>query len=338
LKKRGRGVCLVAHPGGTRYGGGDPNQAIIKLKLDGTVELLIGTVDIGQGSSMVFRQITAEKLQVALDKIGMITADTSSGAYCSGTQASRAMFSCGNAIIAACDDFIRQLQQFGAKIFNTEEENINIDHGFVVVKSEPEKKMSYAQFSKYLFDQGDFVVGQGSYMMRKFRPMDPEGGFFEGSGNIAFGAMVMDIDVDTKTGQIDIINVYLAQDAGMPLNKIICEGQVEGGLVHSIGMTLMENLYPYYPETDFMPKSFRDYIIPTAKDIPQLQYVFVGGADPSGPYGAKGFSEMGTHYIAAAMGEAIYNAIGVWITSLPITPEKVLRALDAKETCNNKGE
>jgi CO/xanthine dehydrogenase Mo-binding subunit len=202
----------------------------------------------------------------------------------------------------------------------------------VAVKDHPEKIMSFAQFSKTVFDNGGFVIGHGSYMMRKFKPMDPKGGFFEGSGNIAFGAMIMDVDVDTKTGQIDIVNVWLAQDAGTPLNMINCEGQAEGGLVHSIGMTLMENLYPYYPNTNFMPKSFRDYIIPTAKDIPPLKYTFVGRPDPNGPYGAKGFSEMSTHFAAAAIGEAVYNAIGVWITSLPITPEKVLRALDEKES------
>jgi CO/xanthine dehydrogenase Mo-binding subunit len=338
LKKRGRGVCLVAHPGGTRYGGGDPNQAIVKLKLDGTFELITGSVDIGQGSSMTMRQIAAEKLQVSVDRIGLLTADTAAGAYCCGTQASRVTYTAGNAVIAACDDFIREVQKFGAGIFGTTEESIGIDSGYVVVKADPEKRMSYEDFSRLLFSEGSFIVGNGSYMRRKHRTMDPEGGFFEGTGSIAFGSMVMDIEVDVETGQIDILNLYIAQDVGTPINVNNCEGQVEGGVVHSLGMSLMENLSPYYPRTDFVPKSFRDYIIPTARDIPEIEYSIIGRPDEGGPFGAKGFSEGTTHFVAAAIGAAVYDAVGVWIDSLPVTPEKVLRALDEKSRSMNEPE
>jgi CO/xanthine dehydrogenase Mo-binding subunit len=330
VKKRGRGFCLVAHPGGTRFGGGDPNQAIVKLKMDGTFELLIGSVDIGQGSSMAMRQIAAEKLEVGVDRIGLVTADTSSSTYCCGTQASRVTYTAGNTVIAACDDFVAEVRKFGAGVFSTAEENIGIDHGYVVVLDDPTKRMSYEEFSRLLFSEGSFVVGHGSYMRRKFRPMDPEGGFFEGAGCVSYGSMVMDIEVDTETGQIDILDLFIAQDVGTPININNCEGQIEGGVVHSIGLSLMENLYPYYPKTAYMPKSFRDYVIPTAKDVPRLKYSIIGRPDAGGPFGAKGFSEGSTHFVAAAIGAAIHDAIGVWITSLPVTPEKVLRALDEK--------
>ncbi len=330
MKKRGRGFCLVAHPGGTRFGGGDPNQAIVKLKMDGTFELIIGSVDIGQGSSQAMRQIAAEMLQVGVDHIGLVTADTSSGTYCCGTQASRVTYTTGNAVISACEDFVDEVRKLGAAMFGTAEGNIGIDHGYVVVLDDPGRRKSYEDFSKLLFAEGSFAIGHGSYMRRTFRPMDPEGGFFEGAGCVSYGSMVMDIDVDTETGQIDILDLYVAQDVGTPININNCEGQIEGGVVHSIGLTLMENLYPYYPKTDFMPKSFRDYLIPTAKDIPRLEYSIIGRPDEGGPFGAKGFSEGSTHFVAAAMGAAVHDAIGVWITSLPITPEKVLRALDAK--------
>jgi len=330
MKKRGRGFCLVAHPGGTRFGGGDPNQAIVKLKMDGTFELIIGSVDIGQGSSMAMRQIAAEKLQVGVDLIGIVTADTASGTYCCGTQASRITFTTGNAVISACDDLAAEVRKFGAQMFDTPEENIGMDHGFVVVLDDPARRKSYEEFSRLLFAEGSFVIGHGSYMRRTFRPMDPDGGFFEGAGSVSYGSMVMDIDVDTETGQIDILNLYIAQDVGTPININSCEGQIEGGVIHSLGLSLMENLYPYYPKTDFMPKSFRDYVIPTARDIPELKYSIIGRPDEGGPFGAKGFSEGSTHFVSAAIGAAVHDAIGVWITSLPITPEKVLRALDEK--------
>lgn len=338
MKKRGRGVCLVAHPGGTRYGGGDPNQAIVKLKLDGTFELLTGSVDIGQGSSMTMRQIAAEKLGVTVDRIGLLTADTAAGAYCCGTQASRVTYTAGNAVIAACDDLVREVRKFGAGVFETGEENIGIAAGCVVVKDDPEKRMSYADFSQLLFSEGSFIVGRGSYMRRRHGVMDPEGGFFEGAGSIAFGSMVMDIEVDVETGQIDILNLYIAQDVGTPININNCEGQIEGGVVHSLGMSLMENLIPYYPRTDFVPKSFRDYIIPTASDIPEIAYSIIGRPDEGGPFGAKGFAEGTTHFVAAAIVAAVYDAVGVWIDSLPVTPEKVLRALDEKARSMNEPE
>lgn len=332
MKHKGRGISCVAHPAGTRYGGGDPNQCIVKMKLDGSFELILGTVDIGQGSSMVYRQIAAELLGVGIDKIGMVTADTSAGTYCSGTNASRTMVSNGKAITNACRDLILNVQQFGAKVFDAPAEDVYMQDGYIGVNGDDAKKMSYGVFSKHIFDEAaDFVLGHGSFMLRKFRPMPADGGFFEGSGQIAFGAIVLDVEVDDETGVVDVKKAFLAQDAGVPLNRTICEGQLEGGVIHSLGMALMENLYPAFPETSSMTKNFRDYIIPTASDIPELEYAFVDSCDPLGPFGAKGFSEMCTHFVACAIGDAIYDAVGVWMTSLPITPEKVLRALDDKK-------
>jgi CO/xanthine dehydrogenase Mo-binding subunit len=123
------------------------------------------------------------------------------------------------------------------------------------------------------------------------------------------------------------VNVY---DSGKTINPLLASGQIDGGVVMGIGSTFSEDCNPYYPTDDFKPKNFSDYVIPTAMDVPPMHSEIVEFPSAGGPYGAKGFGEMTTNSVSPAIVNAIHDAVGIWIDDIPVTPEKILRALDSK--------
>jgi CO/xanthine dehydrogenase Mo-binding subunit len=147
---------------------------------------------------------------------------------------------------------------------------------------------------------------------------------------MAYGATVAEVEVDTETGWVKVLKLASAYDCGKAINPMLVEGQIDGGAAGGLGSALMEELHPYYPTLDHYPTGFFSYMIPTAKDLPELDAVVVEMGSRTGPYGAKGIGEMTANTQAPAIINAIHDAVGVWITNLPATPEKVLRALEAK--------
>lgn len=334
MKKHGRGISLIGHLAGTRFGCGDATEAFLKMKTDGSFELLLGTVDIGQGSTSVMRRLAAEALDVSLEQVGIVVSDTTAGAFCTGTAASRVTFSVGNGVLAAIRDFKERLCAEIAKSRDVPVEQVSVSNARVhICKDGTDELLSYEQAARELFGKTVIVIGHGLYMYQAGQRMDPEGkASFSGSGNIAYGACVVDVEVDTDTGEIEITDIQIAQDVGTALNPIACEGQVQGGMSMSLGESLMEQLFPSFPDNRLMANGFHNYIIPTAMDMPPLQVELVQIADPDGPYGAKGFSEGCCHFIPAALTSAVHDATGVWIHALPMTPEKVLMALEAERS------
>jgi len=134
--------------------------------------------------------------------------------------------------------------------------------------------------------------------------------------------------VDTETGEVKVLKLVSAYDCGKAINPMLVEGQIDGGAAGGLGSALMEELHPYYPTLDHHPTGFFSYMIPTAKDVPDLDAVIVEMGSRTGPYGAKGIGEMTANSQAPAIINAIHDAIGVWMTDLPATSEKVLRALE----------
>ena len=177
---------------------------------------------------------------------------------------------------------------------------------------------------------GGYVVGNGSYLHSPGQPIDPDTGAIEFAAAMSYAVCVVDLEVDTDTGIVDIKKIYSSYEAGTCVNPLLAEGQVYGGATMGIGMAMTEDLYPYYPRIDVEPANFTDYIIPTALDIPEFESVFVEVPDPNGPYGAKGLGEMTSNPPPPAIINAIHDAVGVWINDLPATPDKILAALAEK--------
>ncbi len=328
MKKRGIGITVHCHPTGAK-GGGDPSQALIRLKLDGTVDLLIGAVDIGQGSNTVMRQIAAETLGVPLENITVNNHDTDTGPLCRGTGASRVTFMDGNAVIAATEDLKRQIREWGSERFEVSPDDLEVADNKLSVKGNPQVFMPLTEVGNEMNWKGSYPVGKGSYCPPA-ETFDPETGRMTQIAAIAYAACVAEVEVDTGTGVVEVKKLAQAYEIGTSLNPLLVKAQIDGGTMQGLGFALKEDLGPNYPSLKFAPSNFLDYLIPTIADVPEMTYTTVSlPTRGDGPFGAKGFAEMTSFPPIAAIVGAIHDAVGIWIHDYPATPERVLRALEA---------
>jgi CO/xanthine dehydrogenase Mo-binding subunit len=331
MKKRGVGISCNTHPTGLK-GGGDPSQAQIRLKPDGTFDLLIGAVDIGQGCKTVLRQIAADGLGVPLENITVNNFDTDIGPMCTGTFASRVTFMDGNAVIRACDDLKQKLREWAADLFEAGPDDIEIANNSVFVRGDPERSSkTMAQVGPAVNWGGHFLVGTGAFTPGAGQDFDPETGRMTAVASLAYGACVAEVEVDTETGVVDLLKLVQVFEVGKAINPLLCKGQINGGTTMGISFALTENTLPYYPTPDFASEGLTDYVLTTASDMPpEMISDLVEVPHPNGPHGAKGFSEMTASAAPPAILSAIHDAIGIWITDYPATPERILKALAAK--------
>ncbi len=329
MKKKGVGIAIALYPCGMS-GGGDSSQAIVKVKADGSVDLIIGSCDIGQGCKTVLAQMAAEELGVSYDKVSVVNTDTDATPICFGTFASRVTFVAGNATVMAAQEARSILFEVAADDLEAAPEDLVAADGKISVKGVPDRAIDFAAVAgKANFAMRKLVVGRGHYMRDGVAP-DPETGEVDPFPTLAWGAVLAEVEVDTETGEVQVLKLVCSYDMGKAINPMLTEGQIEGGAVMGLGAALMENMYPFYPGRGWQPESLHDYVIPTAVDVPELQAAIYECPSTNGPYGAKGIGEMTANPPAPAIVNAIHDAVGVWITELPITPEAVLRALDAK--------
>ena len=332
MKKRGVGISLGVHPTGLK-GGGDPSQAQIRIKPDGTFDLLNGAVDIGQGCKTALRQIAAETLDVPLDSITLNNFDTDIGPLCTGTFASRVTFMDGNAVIKAAQDLLVKMKKFAATQLGVGPDQLEAGDGRIFVKGDPEKGLTMAEIGQGANWGGEeFMVGLGAYSPGANQSFEPDTGKMTALAAMAYHACVSEVEVDDETGQVDLLKLVHVSDVGTAINPLLVKGQVNGGAMMGFSFALTENTYPYYPSIDHAVDGLADYYLTTAADIPvEMIDELVEIPNPNGPYGAKGFSENSASGPPASILSAIHDAIGVWITDYPATPERILRALAAKE-------
>ena len=326
-KKRGKGIAAVWYSTGMS-GGGDPSQVMIKMKPDGSVDVLLGSVDIGQGARTIVRQIAAQELGVPIEKVNVTAVDSDTSPLDTGTFASRVTHQAGNATILAAREAREVLFEVAAKQLGVSADKLVAEDGKVVVRDFPEQAIPIADVAGHgTWVERKFIAGRGSFGW-PVATVDPDTGEGEPLHNMAYGATVAEVEVDTETGEVKVLKLVSAYDCGKAINPMLVEGQIDGGAAGGLGSALMEELHPYYPTLDHHPTGFFSYMIPTAKDVPDLDAVIVEMGSRSGPYGAKGIGEMTANSQAPAIINAIHDAIGVWMTDLPATSEKVLRALE----------
>jgi CO/xanthine dehydrogenase Mo-binding subunit len=327
IPHRGVGIACTIHVSGNRASYDfDGSAAFIKLNEDGNFDLLIGEGDIGQGARTVFAQIAAEVLGVSYDNINVSAADTAVTPFCLGASASRVTFVGGNAVKAAAEAMRNTILNIASALLGTSKEDLEITEGRVLVKGSEGKSCSLSEVAEFrLFQRsGEQIMEKGTFDADSERA-DPQTKYGNISGAYSFGAHVAHVEVDVDTGSVKILDYVAAHDLGRAINPMAVKGQIIGGVSQGIGYALTEELL--IKEGKILNTTFHDYKVLFAKDMPPITMILVETVDPTGPFGAKGLAETNLNPVAAAIANAVYDAIGVRIKSLPITPEKVLEQL-----------
>jgi CO/xanthine dehydrogenase Mo-binding subunit len=328
---RGRGIAAVNYPTGMNLGG-DPTQALVHATTVGNFVITLSSVDLGQGLKTVLAQIGAEALGVPLESVRIDTGDTDTGPHCMGTFASRATHRAGNAIMQAADEARRVLLEVAGLEMEAAPEDLETDgEGNVRVIGSPGSSMSVEAIALAAhFKHGRTISGRGMYMKPKSEVV-PETGEMDPDSTEAHACTVADVEVDTETGHVRVLRLASAYEIGRAINPALVQGQIRGGSWMGMSHALYETTAPYYPAIDHAPGDFNHYLMPGPLDLPEIDAVVLEMGSVNGPYGMKGVGEMTANPPIPAIANAVADAIGVQITDLPITPEKVLRALESNE-------
>ena len=328
---RGVGATASSHVSGKRhFGDWDGSLAMVKVDEAGQVTVLSGEGEIGQAAGTVLSQIAAETLGVPLEDVKVSPADTDLGLFAQGAYASRLTYVAGNAVARAAADARDQLLSLAADMLEARGGDLEIKDGRIFVKGAPESRsVTVAEVArKTLFRRnGHGILGRGEFDSDT-ESHDPKERYGNESGAYNFSCHAVEVEVDPDTGQVKVLDYVTVSDCGTVINPIGAEGQVEGALAQGIGYTLSEGFV--MDEGRLLNPNFGDYKIPTVADMPPLQQEFAASYEPTGPFGAKGLGELGMDPVAPAIANAIFDACGVRIHELPITAEKVWRALQAK--------
>jgi len=308
-KSRGRGVAS-----GFWINGSGAACAIANVNFDGTVNLTIGSMDIG-GLRPAAAQQAAEVLGIPVENIHPQVGDTETIGYTSMTGGSGGAFKTGWASYEAAQDVKRQMIERAAEVWETSLDDVVLKDGVFTHNADPELRMTFEELAAHLPDTGGPVVGRAN--------LDPRG---PGS---AFATHLVDVEVDEETGKVTILRYTAAQDAGRAIHPSYVEGQIQGGVVQGIGWALNEE---YFMDTEggMINSSLLDYRMPTSLDLPMIDSVIVEVPNPLHPYGVRGVGEVAIVPPLAALANAIYDAIGVRMTELPMNPTAVRKAIMSK--------
>jgi CO/xanthine dehydrogenase Mo-binding subunit len=326
--KRGIGYAGMFHVGGgARVYRSDGCGAIVKLDDFGKVSLLTGASEIGQGSETVLAMIVAEELGIPFGRIEVVNSDTAVKPWDVGVHASRTTFIAGNAALLAARDVKRQLLALAAEQLEEPIEELDCEDGVVVVRRAPQRRIAYEKVVRagHFREGGRILMGQAFYDPPT-QMLDKD---FRGNVSVTYGfaAQAAIVEVEEATGKIEVLRVASAHDVGRALNPVGCEGQIEGGIHMGLGYCLTEELK--LRDGRVLNPGFLDYKLLTAPDMPEILITLIETVDEAGPFGAKGLGEAGTIPIAAAIANAVKDAVSVRLTELPMTPERVYRALHA---------
>jgi xanthine dehydrogenase molybdenum-binding subunit len=324
--KRGVGIASMLHVGGgAKIYPSDGCGTILKLDDFGHVTLITGASEIGQGSETVLSQLVCEELGLPISAVTVVNNDTDITPWDVGVHASRTTFIAGNSAIGAARKARTKILAAAAAKFECAADTLALSGGRIVRAATGEVLSDLARFLRGLHfsDRAELVMTSFYYEP----PSVHQDKAFKGdvSAAYAWASQVVEVEVDTDTGAVRMVKVTAAHDVGRVLNRLGIEGQIEGGIVMGQGYALTENLI--VEGGTIRNPNFRDYKLVTAPEIPEMDISFIESMDGEGPQGAKGVGEAPAICIAAATANAIYNATGVRITSLPFTPERVYRAL-----------
>ncbi len=330
-RRRGWGVAATAHISGLLASG-----AVVKMLEDGSVLLNTGAVDIGQGSNTVLTQMCAQALKLPMDRVAIASPDTDGSPYNWGTTASRVTYVTGRSVVAAAAEVEKKLKAHAGEMLECAVEDLELlPGGIVAIKGVAERNVSFAAISgRAHWAVGGPIIGTHTWVFDQ-KTLDPKraaavGLPFPQIGIFSFGAIVVEVEVDTVTGKVRVPRAWSACDVGRAINPTMATGQIEGAFVQGMGYALTEEMVWDGPR--LANPSLMDYKIPTFAELPEvLQAFLIESDEPSGPFGAKSVGEIGINAVAAAIANGVADAIGVRLHQLPLTSERVLDALLHKE-------
>jgi CO/xanthine dehydrogenase Mo-binding subunit len=330
-KRRGKGVAAAMHVSGNRtIGNWDGSTVMLKVNEDGRVVLHTAEGDMGQGAQTMLSQIVAHELMLPLSHVQVVAPDTDSAPFAVGSLASRVTVVAGNAAIVAARAARDHLLEATAQMLATTTDQCALDEGGVCLRSNPSQRKTRAEVVRH------HIWRHGGQGLQVHGTWDADTVMFDKDfyGNIApaysFAAQAVEVEVDTETGQVKLLQSFVSDDCGKALNPMAVHGQSNGAAAQAVGWTLYEQLQ--LDQGRLSNGNFADYNLPTADSLPELRSGIVESIEPNGPYGAKGASETAILPGAAAIANAVFAAIGLRITDLPITPEKILAGLQAQRT------
>jgi xanthine dehydrogenase molybdenum-binding subunit len=322
--RRGLGVGTEMHSSGAYPDIKEVSNAVLKMNEDGTVNLLTGVADLGTGSKTAMAQIAAEVLGLPLSDIQVISGDTDAVPFDIGAYASRTTYVGGGAVLKAATDLKKQVLAVAAEKLEVKPNKLKIQNGTIRINDQPDREIPVREVVK-----GERGITPHTLMAQATHQVEVA---------YSFAAHFAEVDVDTETGQITVNQVVAVHEVGQAINPIGVEGQIEGGIQQGIGHSLTEDLLVDPKTGRTLNASFVDYKMPLSMDMPEIKTIILEEApDIGGPFGAKGVGEDPIMAIGPAIANAVYDAIGVRIRELPITPEKVLKALREKEKAGSDG-
>ncbi|MFQ5471444.1 MAG: xanthine dehydrogenase family protein molybdopterin-binding subunit [Dehalococcoidia bacterium] len=317
--KRRRGVEGQANRGigvaiGGWIGGLQPASAIVGLNSDGTIDVTVGSADIS-GTNTSFQQIAAEVLSVPLSSVNVTTGDTKTAPYAGMSAGSKTTYTVGQAVKLAAEDARRQMLDIAAQRFEASPEEFSLADGKVHLDGDDDKVLTFERLGKMTTNFGARfapVVGRGTMSTRRSAP--------------GFSAQAAEVEVDPDTGAVTVLGYAVVQDAGFAINPLSVEGQMQGGASQGLGIALSEEM-EFDSEGRLLNANLLDYRLPTTRDLPPIETIIVEVPSEEGPYGARMIGEPSIVPGGATIANAVADAIGVRVTEIPITPERILRAL-----------
>jgi CO/xanthine dehydrogenase Mo-binding subunit len=330
-KRRGIGYSALTHMCGIQS-----TSAEVHLRADGSVAVVTGVVDIGQGSNTILSQIVADALAISVDKVSFAAPDTDSSPYSWKTAASRTTYMSGRSVLAAAEEVREHIFKHASEMMECGIHDLELREGGIVgVKGTQEGQLSFPQIAGRAMARVGGPIAGSDTLVYDGPTLDPkrasvDGFAFTNVGIYTFGMQAVEVEVDTDTGEVKVLRVWSAHDVGRAINPLMVEGQIHGGVVQGLGLTLTEEMV-WGENGNLVNPTLMDYKIPGILDVPDfIESIIIETAEPSGPYGAKGVGENSLCGIPAAVANAIADATGARLRSLPFTSERVLMALEAE--------
>jgi len=326
-KVRGKGFAMLqkapAMPANTA------SSVIMQINGDGHVKMMIGAVDIGQGAITALAQIAAQELDIPIEHIEISAEiDTRANPYDWNTVASKLTFMGGNAVIKASREMLSKMKAVAAQALRTDPENLLHANGEIFHRHNPNRRMSYKDVALgYMYPNGTGIGGplisSGSSIADGLTNLHPETGQGYPAAVWTFGAHAVEIEVDVETGVITVLKVASAFDIGQVINEKLVYGQICGGVLQGLGSAILEG-YKFNDKLQLMNPSFTDNKIPTMKDVPiEVVPIYIENPQHNGPYGARGVGEHPMISVPSAVGNAVYDALGINFHVLPLSPEAI---------------
>jgi carbon-monoxide dehydrogenase large subunit len=318
---RGRGLASMIKGTATPT----ESSCFIKVNPDGSLTLLTSSVEIGAGQKTVLAQIAAETIGVSMDSISIPNPDTAITPYDTGVSSSRTTYHMGNAIRMAGQEIRRKILEVAGEILKTDPSRLSLSRGRIFEEDGSERLTLKELFSRKFGGRGGGLVAEGRFSPAG-SPLLAAGGK-EAMSSIfwMFATHAAEVEVDRETGGVKVLKIVAAHDVGTAINPVGCEQQIEGAAIMGLSNTLLEEFK--MERGRILNDNLADYKVATIKDLPEIVPILVETFHPEGPFGAKGIGEPAAACTAPAIANAIFDAVGIWIKDLPVTPEKVLEAL-----------